>query len=152
MEGYTDALHHREGHKAPAKPQPSPHKHREIFYCDKCQYAPEEDRSPPLENVGIKRVQCIMGALSYYARTVDNRLLAPLSAIRAQQAAVAEETEAAADQLFNYVATYPADGTVYRVRGMRLAAQSDKGLNNKSRGRSRNGSHVFLSEEDAQPH
>ena len=47
MDGYIKDLLFREGHKMPAKPQHSPHKHREIVYGAKQQFAPADDASPP---------------------------------------------------------------------------------------------------------
>ena len=151
MDGYIAGLLLREGHAAPPKPQLSPHKHREIVYGATRQLSPEEDTSPSLGDAGVKRIQRIVGALLYYARAVDNKLLVPLSTISSQQAAATANTAAALHQLLDYVATYPADGIVYRASVMRLAAHSDAGFNNESRGRSRNGAHIFLSEEDDKP-
>ena len=68
MDGYISNLLLKYGHKAPAKPQLSLHRHREINYGSKEQLVAEEDTSPKLKNDGIKRVQAISGALLYYAR------------------------------------------------------------------------------------
>ena len=125
------------------KPQLSPHKHREIQYGAKIQTAIDVDTSPTLDAKGIKRVQQIVGALLYYARAVDNKLLVALNAIGMQQLAATEETDKAISQLLDYVATYPNVGTIYRSSGMVLAAHSDAGFNNESKGRSRAGAHIF---------
>ena len=111
----------------------------------------EDDTSPPLDTKSITRVQRIVGALLYYARAVDNKLLVGLSAIGAQQAAATERTNAAVQQMLDYVATYPLDGLVFRSSGMQLAAHSDAGFHNETKGRSRNGAHIFLSEDDERP-
>ena len=74
------------GHPVPKKPQFSPHKHREVIYRAKEQLEPEDDTTPPLDSQGTKRVQGIVGALLYYARAVDNKLLVGFSAIGPQQA------------------------------------------------------------------
>ena len=113
MDGYIAGLLLCEGHVASEKPQLSPHKHREIIYGARRQLAVEEDTSPPLNAKGITRVQRIVGALLYYARAVDNKLLVGLSAIGAQQAAATERTNAAVQQMPGYVATYPLDGLVF---------------------------------------
>ena len=73
-----------------------------------------EDTSAPLNAAGIKRVQGIVGALLYYVRSIDNKLLVALNAIGTQQAAATEATDAAVSQLLDYVATYPNAGTIYR--------------------------------------
>ena len=96
-------------------------------------------------------MQCIVGALLYYARAVDNKLLVALNAIRTKQAAATDATDAAVSQLLDYVATYPNDGTIYRSSDMVLADHSDAGFNNESKGRNRAGAHIFLSENDPEP-
>ena len=89
------------------------------------------DTSQPLNDKGIKRVQCIVGALLYVGRSVNNKLLVYLSTIGAQQAAATEETAAAIEELLDYVATYPNDGILFRNSDMILAAHADAGFPNK---------------------
>ena len=113
MGGYIANLLFKYCHKAPAKPQLSPHRHRKINYGSKEQLVEEEDAIPKLNNEGIKRVQDIVGALLYYAWAVHNRLLVGLSAIVAQQVSATEQTAAAIDQILDHVATYPNDGITY---------------------------------------
>ena len=151
MQGYISDLLFREGHKAPTKPQASPHRHREIKYGAKQQFAPPPDDSAPLDEAGVKRVQRIVGALLYYARAVDPKILVALSAIGAQQAAATEHTAEAVAQLLDYVATYPADSITYRPSDMHLCAHSDAGFANETKSRSRAGCHIFLSEDDPRP-
>ena len=151
MDDYIRNLLIREGHKAPSKPQLAPHKHRPIVYGATQQFAAPNDSSPALTAAGILRVQRIVGALLYYGRAVDNKLLVAISAIGSQQAAATEHTNAAIAHLLDFVATYTADGIVYRSSAMQLAAHADAGFHNETRGRSRNGAHIYLSEEDARP-
>ena len=125
------------------------HKHREVIYGAKNQLTHEEDNIPPLENQGTKRIQGIVGALLYYAREVYNKLLAVLSSIGCQQAAATECTKEAINQLLDCCATYHADGIIYRFSDMVLCAHYDAGFHNKSKGRSRSGDYIFLSENDA---
>ncbi len=79
-----------------------------------------------LEPVGIKRIQAIIGALLYYARAVDNKLLVALSTLGTQQvsATTTTATKADCDWLLDYCATYPDDGIIYRASDMVLAAHS----------------------------
>ena len=51
------------------------------------------------------RIQGIVGALLYVGRAFNNKLLVELSAIGAQQSAATEYTEAAIEQILDYVAT-----------------------------------------------
>ena len=151
MNKYISNLLFRKGHKAPVKKQLSPYQRREIVYGAKQQLSPDNDTSPRLNEAGIKHVQRIVRALLYYMRAVDNKLLVDLSAIWSQQAAATENTETAVHQLLDYVATYLADGLVFRASGMALAAHANVGFNNESRSRSRAGAHIYLSEVDARP-
>ena len=66
------------------------------------QLAPEYDTTPSLDGQGKKRVQGIVGALLYYARAVDNKLLVGLSAIGSQQASATQCTNEAIDQILDY--------------------------------------------------
>ena len=151
MNGYIDEVLLKYNHKRPTKPQHAPHAHREIVFGAKTQLAPEDDNSPPLNPAGIKQIQGIVGSLLYYARAVDNKLLATLSVIGTQQAAATENTAKAVNQLLDYVATYPADGITYRASTMVLAAHSDASYLTEPNARSRAGAHIFLTEDDPIP-
>ena len=122
-----------------------------MTYSAKEQLAPEDDTAPPPYTQGTKRVQGIFGALLYYARAMDNKLLVGLSAIGSQQASVTQRTNEAIDQILDYCATYPFDGIIYRSSDMDLCAHSDAGFHNESKGRSISRGHIFLSENDAMP-
>ena len=82
---------------------------------------------------------------------MDNKLLVVLSAIGAQQASATQLKGAAIDQILYYCATYPADGILYRSSNMVLCVHSDAGFHNESKGQSRAGAHIFLSENDDMP-
>ena len=151
MNGYIKDFLIKYNHPAPTKPQHSPHPHREIIYGAKEQLLPEDDTSPPLDDKGVKRVQGIIGSLLYYARAVDNKLLATLSALSSQQAHATKNTETVVAQLLDYVATYPTDGITYRASSMVLPAHLDASFLTKPGSRSRAGAHIFLSDDDPVP-
>jgi hypothetical protein len=151
MKNYINELLLKYDHAQPRKPQHSPHAHKEIVYGAKEQFLPESDSSPLLDAKGIKRIQGIIGSLLYYARAVDNKLLATLSTISSQQACATENTNKAVNQLLDYVATYPNDGVTYRASNMVLAAHSDASFLTEHGSRSRAGAHIFLSEDDPIP-
>ena len=71
-----------------------------------------EDTSPPLDKAGIKRIQAIVGALLFYGRAVDNKLLVTLNSIGTHQASGTETTNKAVNQMLDYLATYLNDGIV----------------------------------------
>ena len=77
-----------------------------------------------------------MGALLFYGRAVNNKLLVAINAIGIQQATTTEATKEAVATLLDYLATYPDDGTLYRASDMVLAAHADAGFHNESKGRS----------------
>ena len=151
MPGYINNVLVKFNHPMPTKRQLSPHKHRKIVYGQSTQIAHTEPYSPPLSNDGVKRIQGIIGALLYYARAVNNKLLATLSTLGSQQATATEATAEAVNQLLDYLATYPDDGTTYRSSDMILCAHADAGFHNESKGRSRAGAHIFMSENDPFP-
>ena len=136
MNGYILELRNKYGHLTPKKPQYSPQKNQPINYGATQQIAQPTDTIPPLNDKGIKRVQGIVGALLYIGRSVNNKLLAALSAISAQQAAATEEPGDAIEQLLDYVATYPDDGILFQKSDMILAAHADAGFINESKSRS----------------
>ena len=82
---------------------------------------------------------------------MDNKLLVGLSAIVTQQAASAQRTNEAINQLLDYSATYPIDGILYRSRDMILCAHYDAGFHKKIKVRNRAGAHIFLSKNDLMP-
>ena len=71
--------------------------------------------------------------------------------IGSQQASATEHTVAAINQLLDHVTTYPNDEIPYRASDMILAAHSYSGFNNESKTRSREGSHIFFSENEPIP-
>ena len=73
MKGYITKVLLKYGQPISKKPQLSPHKHREVIYGAKEQLAPEDDTTLPLDSLITKRVQGIVGALFYYARSLDNK-------------------------------------------------------------------------------
>jgi len=151
MDEYIRELLLKYGHPMPKKPQHSPRQHTPITYGAKQQFSQEEDCSPRLDDIGVKRIQGIVGGLLYYARAVNNKLLMPLSAIGAEQANATEDTAQAILQLLDYVATYPNDGITYRASDMILTAHSDAAYLNESKARSRAGAYIFLSEDEPVP-
>jgi hypothetical protein len=122
-----------------------------ISYGAKAQLTPEANASERLDKHCKCRIQEIVGSLLYYAQVVDNKLLVALSAITACQSYTTVATEQAVHLLLDYVATYPADGIVYRASDMILCAHADAGFLNETNSRSCAGTHIFLLENDLFP-
>ena len=79
---------------------------------------------------------------------MDNKLLVSISSIESQQASTNECTNEAVNKILNYSAIYPAGGILYCSSDMVLCANSDTVFHNKSKGNSRSGAHIFLSENN----
>eukprot|EP00957_Ditylum_brightwellii_P203545 15335113-Ditylum_brightwellii.AAC.1 len=94
MPGYIDKARLKYGHQKLKQAQHSPHKHSPMHYGAKTQWV-GEDLTEPLEKMGIKRVQDIVGILLYYACVVDPTLVAALNTIASQQANAKTKTEEA---------------------------------------------------------
>ena len=92
MKGYIDNVLLKYGHTKQNYPQLTPHKHHGIKYGAKQELSPADYTSPTIDSAGIKNIQAIIGALLYYARAVNNKLLVYLSAIDDQHAASTEDT------------------------------------------------------------
>ena len=144
MDGYILYIRNKYGSLLPKKPQYLPHKHHHIYYWSKQHIVQPEDTSLPIYDKVIKIVQCIVGALLYVGRAVNNKLLVSLMAIGSQKAETTEETENAIKKLLDFVATYPDNGILFRKSYMILAAHADTWFLNKSRPRSISGDHIFL--------
>eukprot|EP00804_Cyclotella_cryptica_P017724 CCRYP_001164-RA/>CCRYP_001164-RA protein AED:0.37 eAED:0.27 QI:0/0/0/1/0.33/0.25/4/0/1265 len=151
MEDYINTVLTKYNHRQPKRPVLSPYKAAPITYGAKIQYTAVADTSPALDALGIKRVQGIVGALLYYARAVDNKLLHALSKIGTQQATATDATNIRLNHLLYYCATYPNDSILYRASNMILAAHSDAAYLNASKARSRAGAHIMLSEDNPVP-
>jgi hypothetical protein len=55
------------------------------------------------------------------------------------------------NQLFDYLAMYPNDGTTYCTSNMILCAHTNAGFHNESKGRSQAGAHIFISKNNPFP-
>jgi len=107
--------------------------------------------SPPLDPVGRKYIQKVVGKLLYYGRAVDSTILVALSSLASQQAIATENTHAAITQLLDYCATHPSATLKFTASEMHLKIHSDAGYNNESQGRSRAGGHFFLGNAETKP-
>ena len=136
MPGYILNVCTRYKHLMPTKCQLSPHKHHEIIFGQTTQLTHVNPYSPLLSTEGVKRIQGIIGALLYYARSANNKLLATLSTLSSQQATATEAADVAMNQLLDYLTMYPDEGTTYRASDMILCAHADAGFHNKSKGHS----------------
>ena len=123
----------------------------EIVYGQLIELSHKEPYSPLLSKEGVERIQGIISTLLYYARAVDNKLLATISILGSQEATATKATAKAIDQLLNYLAIYPDGSTTYHASRMILCARANAGFLNESKGYSQVGAHIFVSKNDPFP-
>jgi hypothetical protein len=112
-------------------------------YGAKTQYA-TTDETPPLTAQQCLTIQKVTGSVLYYARAVDPTVLMPLNDIAAEQSKAMEKTQAATNQMLDYLATQP-DATIrYHASVMILHIHSDASYLSVSNARSRLGGLFFL--------
>jgi hypothetical protein len=138
MPGYVANVLNKFQHATPKQPQDTPSKYITPSYGAKTQYA-TTDETPPLSTKQCTNIQKITGSVLYYARAVDPTVLMPLNDIATEQTKATEKTQAAADQLLDYLATHP-DATIrYHASDMILHIHSDASYLSVSHARSRLG-------------
>jgi hypothetical protein len=97
-------------HDAPKHPQHTPSRYRTPVYGAKTQYV-TQDETPPLTTKQCLNIKKVTGSVLYYARAVDPTVLMPLNDIAMEQTKATEKTQAATNQLLDYLATHP-DATI----------------------------------------
>jgi hypothetical protein len=149
MPGYVSNVLSKFQHDAPKHPQHTPSKYVTPVYGVKTQYAMKYE-TPPLTAKQCLTIQKITGSVLYYARAVDPIVLMPLNDIAKEQTKATEKTQAATNQLLDYLATHP-DATIrYHASDMILHIHSDASYLSVSSARSRLGGLFFCG--DKSPH
>jgi hypothetical protein len=124
MPGYVSNVLSQFQHDVPKHPQHTPSKYVTLVYGAKTQYA-TKDETPPLTAKQCLRIQKVTGSVLYYARAVDPTVVMPLNDITTEQTKETEKTQAATNQLLDYLVTHP-DATIrYHASDMILHIHSD---------------------------
>jgi hypothetical protein len=124
MPGYVSNVLRKFQHDTPKHPQHTPSRYVTPVYGAKTQYA-TKDETPPLTATQCLTIQKVTVSVLYYTRAVDPTVLMPLNDIATEQTKSTEKTEAAMNQLLDYLATHP-DATIrYHASNMILHIQSD---------------------------
>jgi hypothetical protein len=110
MPGYVSNVLSKFQHDAPNHPQHTPSNYVTPLYGAKTQYA-TQDETPPLTAKQCLNIQKVPGSVLYYARAVDPTVLMPVNDIATEQTKITEKTQAAKNQLLDYLATHP-DATI----------------------------------------
>jgi hypothetical protein len=149
MPGYVSNVLSKFLHDTPKHPQHTPSRYATPVYGTKTQYA-TKDKTPPLTAKQCLTIQKVTGSFLYYARAVDPTVLMPLNDIAMEQTKATEKTEAATNQLLDYLVTHP-DATIrYHASYMILHIHSDTSSLSVSNARSRLGRLFFCGDKSPQ--
>jgi hypothetical protein len=149
MPGYVSSVLSKFQHDAPKHPQHTPSKYGTPVYGAKTQYE-TKDETPPLTAKQCLTIQKVTGSVLYYTRAVDPTVLMPLNDIATEQTKMTEKTQAATNQLLDYLATHP-DATIrYHASDMILHIHSDASYLSVSNARSRLGGLFFCCDKSPQ--
>jgi hypothetical protein len=124
MPGYMSNVLSKFQHDAPKHPQHTPSKYVTSVYGAKTQYA-TQDETPPLTAKQCLNIQKVAGSVLYYAIAVDPTILMPINDIATEQTKATEKTQAATNQLLDYLATHPDANIRYHASDMILHIHSD---------------------------
>jgi hypothetical protein len=133
-------------HDAPKHPQHTPSRYVKPVYGAKNQYA-TKDETPPLTAKQCLTIQKVTGSVLQYARALDSTVLMPLNDIATEQTKATEKTQAATNQLSDYLATHPDAIIRYHALDMILHIHSDASYLSVSNARSRLGGLFFCGEK-----
>jgi hypothetical protein len=143
MPGYVSNVLSKFQHDAPKHTQYTPSRYVTPVYGTKNQYD-TKDETPPLTAQQCLTIQKVTGSVLYYARAVDPTDLMPLNDISTEQTKATEKTQAATNQMLDYLATH-LDATIrYHASDMVLHIHSDASYLSVSNARSRLGGLFFL--------
>jgi hypothetical protein len=142
MPGYVSNVLSKFQHDAPKYPQNTPSRYVTPVYGAKTQYGTKNE-TPPLTAKQCLTIQKVTGSVLYYARAVDPTYLMPPNDIATEQTKGTEKTQAATNQLLDYLATHP-DATIrYHASDMIFHIHSDASYLSVSNTRSRLGGLFF---------
>jgi hypothetical protein len=143
MPSYVSNVLSKFQHDAPKHPQQTPSRYVTPVYGAKTQYA-TKDETPPLTAKQCITIQKVTGYILYYARAVDPTVLMPLNDIATEQTKATEKTQAATNQMLDYLATHPDVTIRYHASDMILHIHSDASYLSVSNARSCLGGLFFL--------
>jgi hypothetical protein len=143
MTGYVSNVLSKSQHDDPKHPQLTPARYVTPVYGANTQYATNDD-TPPLTAQQCITIQKVTGSVLYYARAVDLTVLMPLNDIATEQTQATEKTQAAKNQMLDYLPTHPDTTIRYHASDMILHIHSDAYYLSVSNARSHLGGLFFL--------
>jgi hypothetical protein len=140
MPDYVSNVLSKFQHDAPKHPHHTPFRYVTPIYGAKTQYATKEQKTPTLSAQQCLTIQKVTGSVLYYARAIDPTVLN----IATEQTKATEKTQAATNQLLDYLATHP-DATIrYHASDMILHIHIDASYLSVSNAQSPLGGLFFL--------
>jgi hypothetical protein len=124
MPGYLANVLNNFQHDKPKHPQDTPSRYVMPVYGAKTQYA-TQDETFPLMAKKCLNIQKVTGSVLYYVRAVDPTIIMPINDIAIEQTKATEKTQAATNQLLDYLATHPDATSRYDASYMILSIHSD---------------------------
>ena len=106
MPGYITKLLQHFLHPIPKKPENRPHYHVQPQYGTKVQLTDPRDKTPLLQPDDITKLQQIIGDLLYYARALDDTLMATLNEMASVEYQGTQETMQATKKPMEYFHTH----------------------------------------------
>jgi hypothetical protein len=143
MPGYVSNVLSKFQHDSPKHPQHTPSRYVTPVYGATTQYA-TKDETPPLTAQQCLTIQKFTGSVLYYARAVDPAVLMPLDDIATEQTKATEKTQAATNQMLDYLATHPGATIRYHASDMIFNIHRDASYLSVSNAQSRLGGLFFL--------
>jgi hypothetical protein len=124
MPGYVSNILSKFQHDTPKHPQHTLSRYVTPVYGANTQYA-TKDETPPLTAKQCLSIQKVTVSVLYYARAVDPTVLMPLNDIATEQTKATEKTQAATNQLLDYLVTHPEATIRYHSSDMIFHIHSD---------------------------
>jgi hypothetical protein len=149
MPGYVSNVLGKFQHDAPKHPQHTPSRYVTPMYGAKTQYATKDETSP-LTAKQCLTIQEVTGSVLYYARVVEPTVLMPLNDIAMEKTKATEKTQAATNQLLDYLATHPDSTIRYHASDMILHIHSDASYLSVSNACNRLGGLFFCGDKSPQ--
>jgi hypothetical protein len=124
MPGYVSNVLSKFQHDSPKHPHHTPSWYVTPVSSATIQYD-TKDETPPLTPQQCITIQKITGSVLYYTRAVDHTVLMPLNDIATEHTNAMEKTQAATNQMLDYLATHPDAIIRYQGSDMILHIHSD---------------------------
>jgi hypothetical protein len=143
MPGYVSNFLSKFQCDSPKHPQHTPSRYVTPVNGAKTQYT-TKDETPQLTAQQCLTIKKVTGSVLYYDRAFDPTVLMPINEIATEQTKATKKTQAATNQMLDYLATHPNTMIRYHASDMVFHIHSDASYLSVSNARSRLGGLFFL--------